>query len=211
MLQTLPGRTMRSQSHQRRPSSPDPTRWASTTQSRSQQDTAWKWCRSPATQSTWRSSPQSSHKYHLEENRTQTQKEETFRRLKTISIWIAMCSMASFFLFVSVYDKRCLVSSSAYPKAASRTRPGPMTSSAGWGSSARAGETPAGWRRAHWAPGLQTYNRAKDQASWIHPKNVNCMPTRNRQLSHRKEIVSLTDWLAFQEVDIVKHLPVFGP
>lgn len=72
------------------------------------------------------------------------------------------------------------VSSSANLKAASRTRPGPRTSSAGWGSSARAGETPAGWRRAHSAPGLQTSNQEEDQVSWLHSTDVHKRQTERR-------------------------------
>lgn len=89
------GWTTWSESHQRRPSSsPDPTRWASTTQSRSQRDIAWTWCRSPAKRSTWRSLPQSNRKYHLQENRTQTQREnESFghiQKVKTIILCLCM-------------------------------------------------------------------------------------------------------------------------
>lgn len=135
------------------------------------------------------------------------------QKTKDNCIWIAMCSMAFLCLFVSMSMIKGVLGLFflANLKAASRTRPGPKTSSAGWGSSARAGETPAGWRRAHSAPGLQTYNHAENQASWIHSINLNFMSTRNGQLSQRKESLSLTDWLAFQEVDIMKHLPVFGP
>lgn len=52
--------------------SPDQIRSASTAQSRSQPDTALKWCKIPTRQSTWPPSPRSNRIYHLKSNETRS-------------------------------------------------------------------------------------------------------------------------------------------
>lgn len=125
----------------------------------------------------------------------------------------------------------------SYPGAAFHTQPGPKMSSAGWGSSAHGGETFVG---SPLEPPALELKRTRDDPRWnlvqvrqnfVRPDKCTISLHYSRSFTkywcyldteEKKDIWNSikakfshnkwqrTDWLSFQEVNVVKHLPLFG-